>query len=191
MEITLHNFGMFCWILLDVYGRWAVLCSVSHKIVFSPYVSRTRRRKRGCISRSLIVGSRRLVWEVWNRIPWYWDGLTAGDNQKTKKLGKSSCKPSETWLLRVWLCWCRKALTSSPRRPRRWWATSTFGGSCTTEAYSCCCLSCWSNTELGRTARCAYLRWPKWRTIRYRWKRIWKCSCIICVSKLKSKLWRW
>lgn len=58
-------------------------------------------------------------------------------------------------------------------------------------AYWCCCHSCSSNIAHGRIVKCVSSPLLKWRTIQFKWKKIWKCSCIICALKQKSKLLKW
>lgn len=74
------------------------------------------------------------------------------------------------------------------KHPHRLRAISIFGGLFTTVACWCYCRSYWSNTAPGKTANFAFSLSLKSKTIPFRWKKIWKHFCIICVLKPK---WRW
>lgn len=134
---------------------------------------------------------RQPAWVDWNLTQLFSVGPTDGVRTKTRDRGRHSCKPFERSAPLVWLWWYRRASTSSPTQRQRLVETLTSGGSFTMAAYSCWFPSCSSNIAHGRTARWESSPLHKWKTIRFKLKRIWRCSCTIWESKRKWKLSKW
>lgn len=168
-----HHEECFWWIIAHV------CCALSYQR--TPFLSLSR-----CPTEF-----KQPAWVDWSRTRWFSAGLTAGDRTKTSAHGKHSCKPFVQSALHAWLCWCRRASTSSPTQLLKSAETLTSGGWFTMAAYSCCCHSCWSNIAHGRTVRCGSSRLHKWKTIRFRLRRIWRFSCTICELRRRWKLWKW